>query len=448
MKKANIVGAGLVGSLWAVYMAKRGYSVDLYESRPDRRKTNLPAGRSINLALSDRGWKALEGVGLADEIRKVAIPMYGRVMHAVDGSLSRQPYGLDPNQAIYSVSRGGLNERMMHLAEEHDNVRIHFEHKCNGVDLKTGEASFTDLKTGENVTANGDVLFGTDGAFSAVRKSFMKTDRFTYQQQYIDHGYKELNIPPDANGKHQMEINALHIWPRGQFMLIALPNLEGSFTCTLFLPFEGPDSFETLNTAAKAKDFFQRTFPDALALMPTFEADWDENPTSSLVIIRCFPWSKSGKVALLGDASHAIVPFYGQGMNAGFEDCTVLNALLEEKGDNWNDILPEFEAQRKKDADAIAELALQNFIEMRDLTADKDFLLQKKIEGWFSKRNPGKWMPLYSMVTFSHIPYSHAWNTGLKQDRIMKEVMASFDDIETNWENPAVEKAILERLEA
>jgi len=443
-KKVTIAGAGLVGSLLACYMAKKGHDVKVYERRPDMRKTTIDGGRSINLALSNRGWKALEGVGVADEVRKMAIPMYGRVMHARDGEITKQPYGLN-GEAIYSVSRGGLNALLMDEAEKHSNVSIDFDQQCTRVDLDTGEASFKSYNTKEITKVESDLLFGTDGAFSAVRSSMVKMDRFNYSQQYIEHGYKELSIPPNADGTHKMEKEALHIWPRGNYMVIALPNPDGSFTCTLFFAYEGKDSFETVNTLAKARAFFEEHFADALELMVDFDEEWENNPVSSLVIIRCFPWSKNGKVALLGDASHAIVPFYGQGMNSGFEDCTVLDEVMNAHGDDWDAILKEFETQRKPDADAIADLAMRNFVEMRDLTGNADFLLRKKIEAKFSRNNPGKWMPLYSMVTFSDIRYSDALKEGQRQDRIMEEVMA-MTNIHENWEDPKVEAKILELL--
>lgn len=443
-KKVTIAGAGLVGSLWACYMAQKGHEVKVYERRPDMRKTTIDGGRSINLALSNRGWKALEGVGVADEVRKMAIPMYGRVMHSREGELTSQPYGLN-GEAIYSVSRGGLNALLMNEAEKHSNVSIDFDQQCTRVDLETGEASFKSYSTKEVTKVQSDLLFGTDGAFSAVRASMVKSDRFNYSQHYIEHGYKELSIPANADGTHKMEKEALHIWPRGSYMLIALPNPDGTFTCTLFFPNEGETSFETVNTVEKARGFFKEHFADALDLMADFDEEWENNPTSSLVIIRCFPWSKNGKVALMGDASHAIVPFYGQGMNSGFEDCTVLDEIIGQHGDDWNTILKEFEVQRKPDADAIADLAMRNFVEMRDLTGNTDFLLRKKIEAKFSRNNPGKWMPLYSMVTFSDIRYSDALKEGQRQDRIMEEVMA-MPDIHENWEDEKVEAKILELL--
>jgi kynurenine 3-monooxygenase len=441
-RKINIAGAGLVGSLLSVYLKQKGHDVSVYERRPDMRKTTLDGGRSINLALSDRGWKALEGVGLADDIKKMSIPMYRRVMHAVDGTLSFQSYGKE-NQAIYSVSRGGLNARLMQLAEE-QGVNFHFNEKCTGADLNKGLASFQNYVSGEESTVDGDFLFGADGAFSAIRAQMQKTDRFSYSQEYIEHGYKELSIPPDAQGNFRIEKNALHIWPRGSYMLIALPNPDGSFTCTLFFPFEGENSFESLQSVSDARGFFEQQFGDALALMPNFDEEWEENPTSSLVIIRCEPWVR-GNTVLIGDASHAIVPFYGQGMNSGFEDCTVLNELLEKHGDNWEVLLNEFQQLRKPDGEAIADLAMRNFVEMRDLTGQPEFLLQKKIEAKFSAKHPDKWVPLYSMVTFSHTRYSEALRIGKKQDGIMEQIMA-LPDIENKWDSPEVEEMMLSRI--
>jgi kynurenine 3-monooxygenase len=442
MKKATVVGAGLVGSLWTALLAKRGYRVDVYERRTDSRKAGYAGGRSINLALSNRGWKALERAGLAEAIAREAIPMSHRVMHAVDGSLVRQPYGKD-GQAIYSVSRGGLNEQLMTLAEQSGNVHLHFDRKCVDVDLKTGAAAFESGDGSVELVEPG-LLFATDGAYSAIRSAMIKTDRYQYQQQYIDHGYKELHIPAGPNGSYQMEKNALHIWPRGGYMLIALPNPDGSFTLTLFFAWEGPESFASLPTTDDAEAFFARIFPDALSLMPDFRAQWDTNPASSLVIMRCDPWQFNGTVALIGDAAHAIVPFYGQGMNAGFEDCTVLDDLLDAHGEDWANVLPQYSRKQKPNGDAIAELALLNFIEMRDLVGQPEFLLQKKIEAWFSNKHPDRWTPLYTQVTFSHTPYAEALANGRRQEAIMREVMA-LPGIEERWDGAEVEALLLER---
>jgi len=445
----NIVisGSGLVGSLLSIYLAKRGHKVDIYERRPDMRKAKISAGKSINLALSDRGWRGLEGVGIAEEIRKIAIPMYGRLIHHKDGSTAYQPYGKE-NQAIYSVSRGAINMKLMDLAEKYPNISIHFNERCEFVDKNTGTIKFVNVETNNVTTLNPDLVFGADGAFSAVRLNMqLQHDRFDYQQFYIEASYKELSIPAGENGSFLIEKNALHIWPRGSFMMIALPNLDGSFTCTLFLTHEGTEkSFEQLKTKEDVLKFFNEEFPDAVPLMPTLVDDFFTNPTSSLVTVKCYPWVFNNKIALIGDAAHAIVPFYGQGMNCGFEDCVVLNNLIEKHKEDWPKILKEYQTLRKPDGDAIADLAIMNFVEMRDKTADPKFLLQKKIEARFSEKYPDKWIPLYSMVTFSpHIRYSTALKEGLRQEAIMQEIMA-LPDIEQKWDSEEVEKLILERI--
>ena len=419
--------------------------MSIYERRPDMRTNRISAGRSINLALSDRGWQGLEKVGIADEIRKVAIAMKGRMIHNVDRSTSFLPYGKD-DQAIYSVSRGGLNCVLMDLAEK-QGAKIHFNEKCTGVDFESGVATFENAITHEKSVSKSQPLFGTDGAFSATRQQMQSSkDRFNYQISYLDYGYKELTIAPTSNGEFAMEENALHIWPRGNFMLIALPNMDKSFTCTLFFPFEGPVSFESLNSVEKMKDFFKATFPDAYDLMPTLEHDFFTNPSSSLGTVKCFPWSYQDKMVMLGDAAHAVVPFYGQGMNCGFEDCVVLDELIGNLNGDWGQIFKRFETSRKPNADAIADLAVANFIEMRDKVNDPQFLLQKKIENWFSQKHPEKWIPLYTMVSFSpEIPYSVALKNGQKQDAIMAKIL-QLPEVEANWNSPVIEKAILDLL--
>jgi len=445
MKNFTVIGSGLVGSLLSIYLAKKGYNVTVYERRPDLRKNRISAGRSINLALSDRGWRGLAGVGIVDEIKKVAIPMAGRMMHSVKGELTYQAYGKE-GQVINSVSRGGLNCVLMDLAEEHG-VKIIYNHRCLDVDLKSCSAKFENTETNEIVEVNPDRIFSTDGAYSAGRLQFqLSTDMFNYSQTYLEHGYKELTIPPTAEGEFAMDPGALHIWPRKSFMIIALPNMDKSFTCTLFYPMNGEESFKAIDTEEKMMKFFEENFADLIPLVPTLKHDFFNNPSSSLVTVRCFPWRYQDKVLMLGDAAHAIVPFYGQGMNCGFEDCVVLNELMEKHGDNWDLIFEEFQNLRKPDADAIAELALANFIEMRDRVGNPSFLLQKKIEAWFNEKYPEKWIPLYSMVTYSpHIRYSEALRIGNKQEAIMQSVMA-MDNIEQIWNSEAVENKILAAL--
>jgi kynurenine 3-monooxygenase len=441
-KNITIIGSGLVGSLLSIYLAKRGHKVSIYERRGDMRKAKVEAGRSINLALSDRGILALEKVGLAKAIQEISIPMHGRFIHNADGTTAFQPYGKQ-GQFINAVSRGELNKKLMDLAEE-CGISIFFNEKCTAINWNEGITEFVNTQS-ENITeVNSDILFGADGAFSAARLQHqLNHDKFDYSQYYIDCGYKELTIPAGPGGSFLMEKNALHIWPRKEYMLIALPNLDGSFTCTLFFPFEGESSFSKLDTKEKVKDFFEKTFPDAVALMPDYIYDFFNNPTSSLVTVKCFPWIREDKFALIGDAAHAIVPFFGQGMNCGFEDCRILDELIEKNGDDWKSIIRQYQALRKPDADAIADLAINNFTEMRDKTADPKFLLQKKIEARLHEKYPEKWIPAYSQVTFSpQIRYSEALKRGQKQESIMQEIMKN-ESIAEKWDDDNLHQKII-----
>lgn len=425
----SIVGAGLVGSLLSIYLARRGYQVSVFERRFDMRTNFLGGGRSINLALSNRGIRALEEVGLADEMKKHSVPMKGRLMHDLQGKLTYQPYGT-AGQYINSISRSGLNMFLMNEAEKRG-VKFFFEYRCMDVNLEKTELTFQnqhDIRHHQS-----DLIIGADGAYSAIRAALQVSDRFEYSQHYIEHGYKELRIPPGDQGEFLLEKEALHIWPRESYMLIALPNPDATFTVTLFFPFEGDQSFDKLKSNEDITAFFQKTFPDALALMPSLLEDFRDNPTASLVTIRCNPWVKKSTM-LIGDAAHGIVPFYGQGMNAGFEDCAVLNRLLDTYGDDWQKVAPEYQRLRKADSDAIAQLALDNFVEMRDLVADPDFLLRKKIESRLHELYPKEWIPLYSMVAFhDEIRYSDAMEMGRRQKVIMDSVMQT-PDIEKTWE--------------
>lgn len=441
---AIIVGAGLVGSLWAVFLARRGYQVKVFERRSDMRQAGYYGGKSINLAMSERGWKAIDQAGIREKLEKVAIPMPGRMIHNLSGEVVFQPYGKE-GEAIYSVSRGGLNLELLHIAGAFPNVEFYFEHRCVEVDLNNPVITFEDMKTGEVKTLDAPLIFGTDGAFSAVRYALQRTDRFNYRQFYLDHGYKELTIPPNEDGTHRMDPDALHIWPRGNHMLIALPNADGSFTCTMFLPFEGPVSFEHLTNDAEVMAFFEKYFPDAIPLMPTLLHDFWANPTSSLVTVQCSPWQWQGRILLLGDAAHAIVPFYGQEMNAGFEDCTILDAMLDEMGGDWSKTIPAFAKTRVPDGHAIAELAQRNFIEMRDLVADPKFLLRKKITADLHAKFPQDFLPVYSMVTFSNTPYHVAMQEDDAQNALFKEILA-IPDVENKWNGPEVERVFREWL--
>jgi len=426
-----IIGAGLVGSLLAINLAKRGIKVNVYEYRPDMRSTDIYAGRSINLAMSTRGWTALNKVGMGDKLKEIAIPMFGRQIHNADGTSTYQPYGKE-NEAIYSVSRGELNKQLIIEADKFENVSFRFNQKLVKNDVKRNHLLLCDMDSNNTYETTADVIFGADGAFSRIRYGMQKMPRFDYSQEHLPHIYKELTIPAGPNGEFLIEKNALHIWPRGNFMMIALPNIDGSFTCTLFVPFDGKDSIAHIQTEAEATEYMQQHFADSVPLMPNLAKEFLKNPSSNLVTVRCFPWV-NGRTALIGDSCHAIVPFYGQGMNCGFEDVRVLDELIDENDNNWDRILEAYELSRKPNGDAIADLALQNFIEMRDLVADPKFILRKKIEKYIHEHIGSDFLPLYSMVSFSNIPYAEALAEGKKQDRLMAEILA-IPDIESNWQ--------------
>jgi len=419
-----IVGAGLAGSLLAISLARLGRTVEVYERRLDPRRKGFIGGRSINLALSIRGINALERVGLAERVLADAIPMRGRMMHGVTGGLTFQPYSKDPSDTINSVSRGGLNITLLDAAEACEGVTIRFGARCLDVDLENAAATFVDEQSGEEFTAQADALLGTDGAFSAVRGAMQKTDRFDYSQEYLEHGYKELTIPPGAGGEFAMAPHALHIWPRGGSMMIALPNQDHSFTCTLFWPYQGAHSFEAVQRREDILAFFERHYPDAVALMPTLVEDFETNPTSSLVTVRCWPW-RVGRSLILGDAAHAIVPFYGQGMNCAFEDVAALADRLTASGFDIDEAFEEFQARRKPNAEAIADLALANFIEMRDKVGSRWFLLKKKGEKILHRLFPKAFLPLYNMVSFTTIPYAEAVARARGQAGTIKSALAA-----------------------
>ena len=418
--KFVLIGSGLAGGLLAAYLGRRGYEVDLYERRSDPREGNMVGGRSINLALSTRGIHALEEIGIADQVLKHAIPMRGRMIHEKSGRLHFAAYDVDPNKHINSIGRAALNTTVIEAAQQFPNVRVHFNHKCTEVDLDSATAQLLNTSTSHRVAASGDAFIGVDGAFSAVRQSMqLKIDSFQYDESYLAHGYKELTIPPAPDGGWQMEKEALHIWPRKSFMMIALPNPDGSFTCTLFWEFEGPRSFASTKTDDEVHRFFDEEFPDAVPLMPDLLEDFKTNPTGSLVTIRYAPWFYQDKVALVGDAAHAVVPFYGQGMNAAFEDCVVLDECLAEFPEDRQRAFSEYFDRRKVNADALANLALGNFVEMRDKTASKTFRAKKKLDHFLEAALPGIYLPLYTMVTFTRIPYAKAARRARIQDAIV-----------------------------
>jgi kynurenine 3-monooxygenase len=420
----TIVGAGLGGTLMACYLARAGHAVDLYERRPDPRRGEQERGRSINLALSVRGLHALREVGLADEVLRSGILMRGRMIHAPDGTLTFQPYGKDDAEALVSVSRAGLNRALVEAAARHPSVRLFFRQRCVGLDLEGGLVELLDEQTGASAKVAAEVLIGADGAYSAVRGALQKQERFNYQQDYLSHGYKELTIPAGPAGSFRLEKHALHIWPRGSFMMIALPNQDGSFTCTLFWPYEGPHSFAALKSAADVEAYFREQFADAVPLLPNLAEEFLHNPTGPLLTIRCQPWHLGSRVVLLGDACHAVVPFLGQGMNAAFEDCTVLSACLKQHGPDWDRAFRDYEARRKHDCDTLADLCVENFIEMRDRVGSRLFVLRKKLQVLLHRLLPRWYLPLYTMIEFTRIPYAQALRRARLQDRIVRSVMA------------------------
>jgi len=427
MKTATIVGAGLVGSLWAVYLSRAGYKVKIFEMRSDLRKADISAGKSINLALSERGWKAFKAVGVEKEVEEIALPMHGRTMHDKEGNLTYQPYGQE-GQAIYSVSRAGINCKMMDIAENVGGDEIFYNERCVDADLENGVVSLVNTITGVESTEKSDVVFASDGAFSAVRyNALQKLNRFNYSQKYVEDGYREILLPANEDGSYKLQKDTLHIWPRGRFMLIALPNEDGSFTCTLFMPFEGHEyAFDKLTTPTEVDSFFKEVFADFYELMPNIGEAWGDHPLSSLAIIRCYPWTH-GKVALMGDAAHATVPFYGQGMNCGFEDCSIMWELMQKHNEDWPAVFEEYQVLRKPEGDAVQDLSLYNYHVMRDYVADPQFLLQKRFERKIEELYPDLYKPIYTQVSFTNIPYSEIITKGKEQESYIKMIMNQHD---------------------
>ncbi|MGB3143617.1 MAG: NAD(P)/FAD-dependent oxidoreductase [Maribacter sp.] len=439
-KNIAIIGSGLVGSLLAIYLKRHGHQITVFDRRPDIRNIEF-SGRSINLAMSNRGWNALRAVGIEEEIKKIAIPLDKRAMHVVGQPEYHQKYGKD-GEAIWSISRGLLNKRMIDLAEK-NGVDFRFEEKVWDINLPEAKVYTGETEKGEWTEYPFDLVFGCDGAFSRVRHKMQRRSRFDYSQDFIDVGYKELTIPANADGTHKLDKHSFHIWPRGKFMFIAMPNLDGSFTSTLFMPFEGEVSFESIKTKQDAIHFFSTYFPNVKNDIENLTEDFFKNPTSAMVTMKCYPWTYWDKVALVGDSAHAVVPFYGQGMNAGFEDIFVLDQTMKEFGDDWQTIFETYQERRKPNADAIAELSYRNFMEMSSKTADPKFLLQKKIEKHFSSKHPDKWIPASSRLSFSERPYAEALAAGDAQEEIMRKVM-QYPDIENQWDSDGVEELMLE----
>jgi kynurenine 3-monooxygenase len=428
-EKITLIGAGLNGPLLALGLLKRGFSVEIYEKRADLRRVRMSAGRSINLALSTRGIHALSEAGLWSEMQNLIIPMKGRMMHSTASELTFQPYGKNESEVIYAISRAELGIALMNAAEA-QGLKIRFQQRIAGMNFKTGELQLRDEETGEQRTLGTGVVIGCDGSASAIRGEMFRQNRFNFSQQYLDYGYKELTIPAGPGGKHVLETNALHIWPRGNYMLIALPNVDGTFGCILFLPFEGRASFAELTSSTAVQRFFETRFPDAASLMPDLGGNCFANPTGSMVTIKCSPWHVADRALLVGDAAHAIVPFFGQGINCGFEDCTVLLELLDRLGNDWNRVFREFEEKRKVNTDAIADLAVENFAEMRDRVGDPRFLFRKKVEFALEAKYPDIFVPKYSMVTFHRIPYATALKRGQQQDLMLTQLCEGIERIE------------------
>ena len=442
-----IIGAGLCGSLLALRLGQRGYNVSVYERRPDLRKLNLDSGRSINLAFSDRGNKAMKLVGIEDKVKALCIPMNGRMLHDMEGHTILAPYSGREHEYINSISREQLNALLLDEAEKHKNVSIYFNKRCKSVDFEKTTALFKDEDSNTEFVEDADVIFATDGASSAMRKSYYlgKKFLFSFSQEYLTHGYKELSILPTEQGDYKNYKNALHIWGREAFMLIALPNLDGSFTVTLFLSFEdGEYNFNNLNSKERVIEFFSKYFKDALDLMPNLVDDFFKNPTSPLGTVKCSPWHYKGNTILLGDAAHAIVPFYGQGMNASFEDVVEFDKVLDAFEGDWETIFKTYEASRKKDTDAIADLAIDNFHEMKGHVNNAIFREKRNLELALEKNFPNEYSSKYSLVTFNEdIGYREAMLRGRAQDKAILNMLAD-DELELKGDL----KIILEKVKA
>jgi len=420
-----VVGAGLAGSLLATMLARQGHEIVLCERRGDPRRAGYLGGRSINLAISTRGVDALRRVGLDQPLLAEAVRMPGRMIHGLAVQPVYQPYSADPSRAINSVSRGGLNLLLLRAAEKERAITMHFGRRCTGIDFEGGVVDFVDDASGAPSTEQGDLVVAADGAYSALRALLLKTEGFDYSQAFLSHGYKELTIPPGPDGNWAMEPNALHIWPRGGFMMIALPNQDRSFTCTLFLAHRGRSSGDPALDGIPLDDdgrgvrtFMERWFPDAVPLMPRMIEEFQRNPVGAMVTVRCWPWRR-GRVVLLGDAAHAIVPFYGQGANCAFEDCVALTEELAQRPTDSAAAVEAYQVQRRRNADAIADLALRNFIEMRDHTASRLFRARKRLERALSRLLPGIFVPLYDMVSFTTVPYADAVERARLQWRVV-----------------------------
>jgi kynurenine 3-monooxygenase len=444
MRKINIVGAGLVGAVLAVFLARRGHRVEVFDRMPDIRLAPRSSGRSINLTLCERGLRVLDGLGVGDAVRAISVPVYGRLIHDLRGEVTYQPYG-NNGEAIYSVARGDLNRTLLDFAARHRDIAFHFQQACLDVDLDGPAVKLKNLESGEVTWRQADTVFGADGAHSAVRLRMEQKTRFNFSQRYWEQGYKELNAPASESGWVARR-NAIHIWPRGDYMLICFPNMDGSFTCSVHIPFEGPLSFASIKTEADLLGLFRGSFSDAVEHLPDLARDFFSRPANAMVTIKCDPWSYRDTTALVGDAAHTIYPSYGQGANAGFEDCAVLDGCMESHGDDWTALLGDYERQRKPNTDAIADLCVEHFAELRDLVGTPGFLLRKEIERRINRLHPDKYKDLYSMITFTSLPYTEALRCEREQRDIVEQIMAH-EDIERRLGGPEVDR-LIDRLMA
>ena len=446
MERTIIAGGGLVGSLLAVYLSKKGYRVDVYDRNADPRDANSDAraGKASNLTLCVRGFKALDEVGIGNLIRSISVPAYGRFVHTEQGELAYQPYG-NNSEALYSILRSDMSRVLVEFAAEQPNVEFHFQQKCVGLGLSPLEVEFTNVRTGAQRREKAHLLFGADGAFSGVRTQLQRFHRVSYAQEFLDQGFKELNVPATATAEWVSERNVLHMWPRGRYMLLGFPNNDGSFTCSLHMPFEGSVSFASLQTENDVLDFFNEKFPDVVDHIPNLVEEFNRCPPNPMVTVRCSPWTLQGKVALIGDAAHVLYPYYGQGANAGFEDCAVLMECLEKFGDDWKTVFSEYEQLRKPNMDAISEMVVEHYAEIRDLLGDPKFLLRKALERKMNQLFPDRYLPLYSMIAFTTMPYVEALRIEREQ-RSTIDYLMNTPDIDEKWDSREVENIMTQLI--
>ncbi|MCU0467366.1 MAG: FAD-dependent monooxygenase [Arcicella sp.] len=430
MKTVSVLGGGLVGPMMALLLAKRNIKVNIFEKRPNPFQHYSKSGRTVNLALSERGWRALKKINISQKVTDIIVPLSGRMVHLPDGEQLYQPYGIN-QECIYSVSREELNKILIQEAQKHENITFYFEKECQNVFLENSTLQMVDCKTKDISYFESDLIIGADGISSQIRKAIGEYEVMDFERNYIDYGYKELSIPAIENNQWAIEKNVLHIWPRGRYMLMALPNNDGSFTATLYAPLQGENSFEQIDTAGKLITFFQKDFPDVTKFMPHLEYEFFNFPVSSLSSINCYPWVHKSRALIIGDAAHAILPFYGQGMNSGFEDCTYLDALLDHNEINEK-TLDIFQKERKANADALSILSYNNFLEMRDYIKNPLFLLRKKIDFFIGENYPDIWQPIYTLIAFRTTPYQEVLRISLLQNEILDKIMM-VDDIENCW---------------